>query len=183
MARAKVILVDADVVSHFIATDHIYELNEILSPHQLYIVDNVYKEATYHPSDKERKNKVDEWLKKSKACRISFPKLNRKIMAEFFKLKRDYKLLGDGECACMAMARFEQEAIASSNFRDVAPYCEANGIEYIGTLDILLIAKRKGHWDIDQCNQFIMDAIKVNNARFPVSKIEDYKTEKDLSEF
>ena len=183
MARAKVILVDADVISHLIATDHIYELNEILSPHQLYIVDNVYKEATYHPSDKERKNKIDEWLKKSKACRISFPKLNRKIMAEFFKLKRDYKLLGDGECACMAMARFEQEAIASSNFRDVAPYCEANGIDYIGTLDILLIAKRKGHWDIDQCNQFIMDAIKVNNARFPVSKIEDYKTEKDLSEF
>lgn len=78
MARAKVILVDADVISHFIATDHIYELNEILSPHQLYIVDNVYKEATYHPSDKERKNKIDEWLKKSKACRISFPKLNRK---------------------------------------------------------------------------------------------------------
>lgn len=28
MARAKVILVDADVISHFIATDHIYELNE-----------------------------------------------------------------------------------------------------------------------------------------------------------
>lgn len=95
MARAKVILVDADVISHFIATDHIYELNEILSPHQLYIVDNVYKEATYHPSDKERKNKVDEWLENSKACRISFPKLNRKIMAEFFKLKRDNKLLGD----------------------------------------------------------------------------------------
>ena len=108
MARAKVILVDADVISHFIATDHIYELNEILSPHQLYIVDNVYKEATYHPSDKERKNKVDEWLENSKACRISFPKLNRKIMAEFFKLKRDNKLLGDGECACMAMARFGQ---------------------------------------------------------------------------
>lgn len=27
MARAKVILVDADVISHFIATGHIYELN------------------------------------------------------------------------------------------------------------------------------------------------------------
>ena len=144
MARAKVILVDADVISHFIATDHIYELNEILSPHQLYIVDNVYKEATYHPSDKERKNKIDEWLKKSKACRISFPKLNRKIMAEFFKLKRDYKLLGDGECACMAMARFEQEAIASSNFRDVAPYCEANGIQYIGVLGHSFNCKEKG---------------------------------------
>ena len=134
MARAKVILVDADVISHFIATDHIYELNEILSPHQLYIVDNVYKEATYHPSDKERKNKIDEWLKKSKACRISFPKLNRKIMAEFFKLKRDYKLLGDGECACMAMARFDQEAIASSNFRDVAFLQETTTLIYFRSI-------------------------------------------------
>ena len=78
MARAKVILVDADVISHFIATDHIYELNEILSPHQLYIVDNVYKEATYHPSDKERKNKIDEWLKKSKACSVT---INFLVMA------------------------------------------------------------------------------------------------------
>lgn len=183
MARAKVILVDADVVSHFIATGHIYELNDILSPNQLYIVDNVYKEATYHPFDKRRKDKVDEWLAKSKTCRIAFPRQNRNIVNEFFKLKHDNRLLGDGECACMAMARFGQEVIASSNFRDVASYCEANEIEYIGVLDILLIATKKGYWDADQCNKFIMDAIKVNNARFPVCKIEDYKTEKDLSEF
>ena len=183
MARVKVILVDADVISHFVATGHIYELNEILSPHQLYVVDQVYKEATYHPSDCTRKGKVDDWLQNSKACRIAFPKLNRNIMAEFFKLKRDNHLLGDGERACMAMARYGQEAIASSNFRDVASYCDANDIEYIGVMDILQIAINKGHWDVDQCNQFIMDAVKVNNARFPVNKIEDYKTEKDLSGF
>lgn len=41
MARAKVILVDADVISHFVATGHIFELNDILSPHYLYVVDNV----------------------------------------------------------------------------------------------------------------------------------------------
>ena len=39
MARAKVILVDADVIAHFMATDHIMELNGILAPHQLYIVE------------------------------------------------------------------------------------------------------------------------------------------------
>lgn len=49
-------------------------------------------------------------------------------------------MLGDGERACMSMARFGQEVIASSNFRDVAPYCDENGIEYIGTLDVLTIA-------------------------------------------
>lgn len=44
----------------------------------------------------------------------------------------------------MSMARFGQEVIASSNFRDVAPYCDENGIEYIGTLDVLTIAMNKG---------------------------------------
>lgn len=32
MARAKVILVDSDVISHFIAAGHIYDLDKILSP-------------------------------------------------------------------------------------------------------------------------------------------------------
>lgn len=81
------------------------------------------------------------------------------------------------------MARFGREVIASSNFRDVAPYCDANGIEYIGVMDILLIAMNKGYWDTNQCNQFMMDALRENNARFPVNRIEDYKTDKDLSEF
>lgn len=65
----------------------------------------------------------------------------------------------------------------------IAPYCDANDIEYIGVMDILLIAMNKGSWDANQCNQFMMDALRENNARFPKSRIEDYKTDKDLSEF
>lgn len=183
MARAKVILVDADVIAHFMATGHILELNAILSPHQLYVVENVYREAIRHPSDVNRRQKVDEWIANSKTRVINFPCQNQKVKREFYKLKHDNGLLGDGECACMAMARYGQETIASSNFRDVAPYCDANGIEYIGVMDILQIASNNGYWTVDQCNQFILDAIKENNARFPVDRMEDYKTEKDLGEF
>lgn len=86
MARAKVILVDADVIAHFIATGHIMELNGILSPHQLYVVENVYREATRHPGDANRKQKVDEWIKDSKTCVIKFPSQNQNIKREFFKL-------------------------------------------------------------------------------------------------
>lgn len=50
MARAKVILADADVIAHFIATGHIMELNGILSPHQLYVVENVYREEHVIPA-------------------------------------------------------------------------------------------------------------------------------------
>lgn len=183
MSRAKVILVDADVISHFIATGHINDLNEILNPHQLYIIENVYKEAIRHPSDATRKAKVDDWLNKYKACMIKFPSQNMNIRREFYKLKHDNKLLGDGECACMAIARFGQETIASSNFRDVVPYCTENHIEYIGVMDILLIAINKGYWNVEQCNRFIIDAKTINDARFPVYNIEEYESKIDITTF
>lgn len=182
MARAKVILVDSDVISHFIATGHIYDLNQILYPHHLLIVEQVYKEATYHPWDDTRKEEVDEWLLKSKAEKINFPSQSM-IVEEYYRLKHENKRFGNGECACMAMAKYGKETIASSNFRDVAEYCDANGIEYIGVLDILQIALNKGFWDVEKCNQFIHDALIINQARFPVDNIEDYQPSIDLSGF
>lgn len=184
MAMNKVILIDADVISHFIGTGHIDDLCKILAPHQLYIVDNVYKEATYHPADADRKRKVDEWLERSKSMvrQISFPSRDS-IRMEFFRLKHENRLLGDGECACMAMARYGQETIASSNFRDVAPYCTTNHIDYIGVLDILQIAINKKYWTMEQCNKFLEDAVLVNNARFPTCQMENYQPTIDLGSF
>ena len=75
MARAKVILVDSDVISHFIAAGHIYDLDKILSPHHLLIVEQVYNEATYHPWDDSRKGEVDSWLAKSRECKLNCVKL------------------------------------------------------------------------------------------------------------
>lgn len=182
MARAKVILVDSDVISHFISAGHIYDLDKILSPHHLLIVEQVYKEATYHPWDDSRKGEVDSWLAKSKAEKISFPR-QRMIVEEYYSLKHFNKRYGDGECACMAMAKYGKESIASSNFRDVAEYCDANGIEYIGVLDILQIALNKGIWDVEKCNKFIHDVVIINQARFPVDEIGNYKSKIDLSSF
>ena len=52
-------MVDADVISHFMATGYIDRLTEILQPHAVMIVENVYKEASYHPTEPDRKRKVD----------------------------------------------------------------------------------------------------------------------------
>lgn len=38
------------------------------------------------------------------------------------------KLRGEGESACMAVARFRKEYIASSNLRDIKNYCELHHI-------------------------------------------------------
>lgn len=183
MAKNKVILVDADVISHFIATGYIDRITEFLQPHAVLVVDNVYKEATYHPTDPDRKLKVDNWMNTYKVHKVNFPFANENVRKEFYWLKKESPLLGEGERACMSMARFGHEAIASSNFRDVEPYCDANGIEYIGTLDILAIALRKKLLTEEQCNQFIMNAKTKNKARFPVDDIRNYHVREMVKTF
>lgn len=183
MSGYKVILVDADVLSHFIAANKIYDLPKILSPHKLMIVEQVYIEASYNPIFDNRQVELDLWMTKCKIPLVRFPYTNKNIKFEFYRLKKKNPLLGKGELACMSMARFGRESIASSNFRDVAAYCEANGIEYIGVMDILLIAIRKGIYTEADCNTFIHAALTINDARFPVYDIMEYKTDKNLDGF
>ena len=42
MAKSKIILLDSDVISHFMSTAKIDILPKILSPHHLFIVADVY---------------------------------------------------------------------------------------------------------------------------------------------
>lgn len=183
MSKYKVILVDADVLSHFIAANKIYDLPKILSPHKLMIVEQVYKEASYSPIFDDRQAELDRWMQECSIPKVSFPYLNQNIKLEFYRLKKDNPHYGAGERACMSMARFGRETIASSNFRDVADYCDANGIEYIGVMDILLIAMRKGVYTEADCNALIHDALAINDARFPVRDIREYQTGRDLEGF
>ena len=183
MARKKVILVDTDVLSHFIATGKIDYLSQILSPHTIFIVEQVYEEASYHPFFEDRKQDLDKWMKLFGIQKIPFPSSNKLIRLEYYRLKKESPRFGNGERACMAIARYNKEVIASSNFRDVANYCKEYDIEYIGVLDILLIAIRKGIFDINTCNKFIHDAIIINEAKFPINNIEEYKTDLYLDDF
>jgi hypothetical protein len=44
-SNVKIILVDADVISHFIACSEIVYLPKILDPHKIVVLDNVYAEV------------------------------------------------------------------------------------------------------------------------------------------
>ena len=177
---AKIILLDADVISYFISCNEILFLHKILSPHPISILDNVYREVARISS---RKIILDNLLKSIRVVSImAFPIGDIEIKKEFALIKKINPLIGDGERACMAVAKFNKNIIASSNFRDIAPYCKANNILFLGTLDILAIALQKGIFDPTRCNSFIATARAVNNARFPsiVKTINDYKVP-DLS--
>ena len=48
----KIVLLDADVISHFIACSELLFLHKILSPHSIKILDDVYREIARIPSRK-----------------------------------------------------------------------------------------------------------------------------------
>ena len=162
---AKIILIDADVISHFIACSEIIYLPKILEPHKIVILENVYSEVARIHS---RKTILDNLLATVRNIRKEpFPITNLDIKKEYALIKKNHPLIGDGERACMAVAKYTKNVVASSNFRDIVPYCQANKILYLGTLDILTVALNKGIFDSDRCNLFIDTARKKKNAKFP----------------
>lgn len=171
----KKVLLDADVISHFIATGEILCLVEIVDPFELVVLEHVYREATRLEC---RKLQVDNWIRFNNISIISFPEKNNDIKKEFFKIKKDNPLIGDGERACMAVAKYDKNVIASSNFKDIAKYCTDNFIDYLGTLDLLVLALKKGVFDECRCDAFIANAKRINHARFPagVNRIADYES-------
>jgi len=164
----KVILIDADVISHFIVGGYITTLPSIF-PKRIKILDKVYKELERTP---KRKAEISNLINMKLFELVSFPEHNEEIKKEYFRLtSKEFK--GEGESACMAVARFSDDVLASSNLKDIKAYCEEHKIEYMTTMDILCYAMGIGKMTLDNCNEFLQ---RTKNAgqKLPVSRIEDY---------
>ncbi|TGE20894.1 hypothetical protein [Hymenobacter metallicola] len=150
------ILLDADVLSHFIKGDQAGLLN-VVFPNRLVILDEVMREL-------ERVSRFEqplEWLiKLSNITVISFAE-DDEVLTEFGNLLRQY--LGRGESACMATARYHGDFIASSNLKDITRYCQQHGITYYTTLDILHFAVQDGHLTVEECDAFLVKIKKLGS--------------------
>ena len=176
--KPKTILLDCDVISHFIANAAINDLALIFEPHQCVVLDYVYNEVAARPM---RLAFLQPLLNSGKIKKMDFPE-DIEINKEFARIKSKKPLIGDGERACMAVAKFKQNVVASSIYRDIAPYCTEHHILYLGTLDILSVAVKKGLYDEKKCDQFITTALSYNKASFPKGiTAMKYYTQKDLS--
>ena len=165
---SKIILIDADVVSHFIQGGQIYALGSIF-PHKIKVLDKVYAELERFP---KKKTEVDNLINQGIVEIEHFPESNQEIKKEYYYIKN--KLFkGDGESACLAVARFTQNIIASSNLKDIKNYCNLHKVEYLTTMDFLCEALSNGVFDIPKCNNFISNVLN-KGGKLPVTKMEDY---------
>lgn len=171
MATKTKIVLDADVIIHFIKAGQFALLLEIFPEYEYLILDVVYAEVTKH---RATKNQIDNTLQFF-AKRISSVKFAPKgaSMMEYAKLLR---ILGKGESACMVYCRDNQDVLGSSNLRDIKDYCASNGITYLTTLDFLYYAYRRKKMTKEECDAFIEEVIS-KDSKLPRVDISQYHCE------
>jgi hypothetical protein len=158
----KKIVLDADVISHFIKGELLLKL-PVIYPGRLIIPDIVKNEIS------ERKGWdqiINRFLTETDIQLINFPQ-SFEYLSEYAHLtsSRGYAL-GQGESACMVYCRFNDAILASSNLKDINRYCDFHHIEHITTKDILLEGYHKGILTEEVCNNFIR-LIKEKGSKFP----------------
>src|SRR5687768_13208233 len=117
--KSKRILVDADVLSHFMASGNILLFPKIFSNKKV-VLKIVADEIRRHPKFKQY---INQLIYMNTIEEMTLPN-NAAILKEFAWLKRTK---GAGESACMAVARYADDIIASNNWRDIKEYCELHG--------------------------------------------------------
>ncbi|GAB2518531.1 hypothetical protein [Spirosoma aerophilum] len=172
---SKLILLDADVVSHFIYAGEIFSLPQIFRPLPIRILDKVYEELE---AWREKKIQVDNLVNMKLLAIMPFPDDNPAIVREFLHIQK-VMFKGKGESACMAVVRHTNDILASSNLKDIKRYCDMHKIVYLTTMDFLCHALSTGLFDEDRCNAFIK-AVRSKGQKLPVESMSAFDC-RDLS--
>lgn len=160
------ILLDCDVIIHFLKGGKILELPKIF-PGRFVILDKVKKELLKRNSNFLA---INAFLILGPVEEMPMP-VEEVIVKEYFALK---KIMDDGEAACLAVARYSKKYVASSNISQIATYCMQNGIGYYTTMDLLQEATVKGIMSDADCDAFITE-VKNRGSRLPCNTIDQYR--------
>ena len=168
------ILLDCDVFIHFLKGGKILELPKIF-PGRFVMLDKIKAELLKRNSNTLA---VGVFLAASGVPVIAMP-TDEPIVREYFQLR---KTMDDGEAACLAVARFNKEYVASSNITQIADYCQSNGIVYYTTMDLLHEAVVLTVMTETEADTFILEVI-AKGSKLPSMSMADYRkrTGKELS--
>lgn len=159
------ILLDSDVVRHFINGGKIHQLSSIY-PKRFVMLDKVKTELC---KSKSIETTVNNFLSMTKVPVMDFPK-QIEIIKEYAALTKQF---GEGESACMAVAKHQKQFIASSNLKDINAFCKTHGIIYLTTMDILLEAFNKKLFTKKECDEFISE-VKAKGSKLPCNTIDEF---------
>ena len=164
--KTKIVL-DADVIIHFMEADCFSLLPDIFPEYEYLILDVVYDEVS---KNSKTKDFIDNYLR-------FFPKLKKEAFVPIGESMKEYFLLhstfGKGESACMIYCRDNKDVLGSSNLRDIKEYCSENNITYLTTLDFLYYAYCRKKMTELECAEFIQ-AVNKAGSKLPIINITQY---------
>ncbi len=168
-AKTKIVL-DADVIIHFVKGGQFSLLLDIFPEYQYLILDVVYDEVTV---SRTTKTLIDNYLNLlgTRIICVKFAPTGESRL-EYARL-RSSLLLGKGESACMVYCRDNNDVLGSSNLKDIKEYCRKNQITYLTTIDFLYHAFIRKKMTKTEVDAFITDVL-AKGSKLPVVDIERY---------
>jgi hypothetical protein len=160
------ILLDCDVFIHFLKGGKILELPKIF-PGRFVMLDKIKAELLKRNSNTLA---VGVFLAATGVPVIPMP-TEESIVREYFELS---KTMDDGEAACLAVARFSKDYVASSNIMQIADYCRRNDILYYTTMDLLHEALVNGIMTESEADTFIQEVI-AKGSKLPSISMKEYR--------
>ncbi len=169
--KSKVkIVIDADVIIHFIKGESLHLLPKIFPNYQFVILDRLLNKELR--GEQFTKNYLDNFFKffPNAITEIQWNP-NYEMLKEFAELNKRY---GMGESMCMVYCKFNNDVIASSNITEITNYCDSNNIQYITTMDFIAQALKIGLMSEAECDLFLTTVI-AKKSTLPFNKISKYK--------
>lgn len=165
-AKSIKVILDSDVIIHFIKGNCLNLLPKILPIYSFVILDIVYENELAGSHKIIIQNTVN--LLKT----IAFEKWEplKEEREEFFKLQRKYGL---GESAAMVYCKYRNDVLASSNLKDIVDYCEMNKITYFTTMDFLYQAMISSVMTEKECDAFIAE-VTAKGSKLPVKRMHEF---------
>ena len=168
MSEKVKILLDSDVVIHFIKGGCLSLLPDILPAYQFAILDIVLNmELRKHP---QTCIQIDNHLRILNNIEVLCWNPDYEMMYEYNVLAQT---LGVGESASMIYCKYHPNVLASSNLRDIKSYCKQNRITYLSTMDLLYLACHRKVMTEQECDEFITDVLR-QGSKLPVRKLSLY---------
>ncbi|MBC8319844.1 MAG: hypothetical protein H8E34_03890 [Bacteroidetes bacterium] len=168
------ILLDADVLIHFIRGNQIGNLHRVFN-NELILIDIVFNEVFMGSS---LRTPVENLIKFGFVTEMKLDDAGSDVKREYYRLTGSRGgNLGKGESAIMAYCRYNDDVLASSNLTDISNYCEEHGITYLTTMDFLAEAFRTSLLKEAECDEFIK-SVKSKGSKLikGIDKIRDYHT-------
>lgn len=168
----KKLVLDADVLIHFIKGDLIFSLPKIIT-NEMVILDKVYNEITQRKSQEI----IDRFLKLPVVNLIDFPEDLQYVQEYALLTSERGHNLDKGESACLVYARYNKDVLASSNLSDIKRYCSFHKIEFVTTIDLLVIGIGNGILSIEECDLFIK-TVRSKGSKLPNKSISEILAER-----